>query len=193
MPITFTTAGHLVSKSYFLQKIGQLPLVRRLGIPEYFLLVTQRITKYPVLIERIIQNTKGKVSPLLHLQVIVFTVKTCYKLKLVKSNWLLFVVTRILSEMIFDLKYFILVTAETDEYQSLVQGLALIKDIIFKVNAQVSEYEKVVRLSQRLEPKSQGRMKDGHLFRREDLFQRNRFVLHECTVTWKSSGRQKGL
>ncbi|XP_026230322.1 rho guanine nucleotide exchange factor 18a [Anabas testudineus] len=126
---------------FVIRKIGQLPLVRRLGIPEYFLLVTQRITKYPVLIERIIQNTK----------------------------------------------------AETDEYQSLVQGLALIKDIIFKVNAQVSEYEKVVRLSQRLEPKSQGRMKDGHLFRREDLFQRNRFVLHECTVTWKSSGRQKDI
>lgn len=44
------------------QKIGQLPLVRRLGIPECFLLVTQRITKYPILVERIIQNTEGKTS-----------------------------------------------------------------------------------------------------------------------------------
>ena len=34
--------------------------MRRLGIPECFLLVTQRITKYPVLVERIIQNTEGK-------------------------------------------------------------------------------------------------------------------------------------
>lgn len=42
------------------QKIGQLPLVRRLGIPECFMLVTQRITKYPILVERIIQNTEGK-------------------------------------------------------------------------------------------------------------------------------------
>ncbi|XP_053186569.1 rho guanine nucleotide exchange factor 18a [Scomber japonicus] len=42
-----------------IRKIGQLPLVRRLGIPECFLLVTQRITKYPVLVERIIQNTEA--------------------------------------------------------------------------------------------------------------------------------------
>lgn len=44
------------------QKIAQQPLVRRLGIPECFLLVTQRITKYPILVERIIQNTEGKTS-----------------------------------------------------------------------------------------------------------------------------------
>ena len=52
------------------QKVGQLSIVRRLGIPECFLLVTQRITKYPVLVERIIQNTEGKamlVSPDLQL------------------------------------------------------------------------------------------------------------------------------
>ncbi|XP_028282780.1 rho guanine nucleotide exchange factor 18a isoform X2 [Parambassis ranga] len=42
-----------------IKKIGQLPLVRRLGVPECFLLVTQRITKYPVLVERIIQNTEA--------------------------------------------------------------------------------------------------------------------------------------
>ncbi|XP_061749530.1 A-kinase anchor protein 13 isoform X2 [Nerophis ophidion] len=33
-------------------------IVRRLGIPECILLVTQRITKYPVLIQRILQHTK---------------------------------------------------------------------------------------------------------------------------------------
>uniref|UniRef100_A0A4W3JVK9 Rho guanine nucleotide exchange factor 18 n=1 Tax=Callorhinchus milii TaxID=7868 RepID=A0A4W3JVK9_CALMI len=33
-------------------------LVRRLGVPECILLVTQRITKYPVLLERILQYTK---------------------------------------------------------------------------------------------------------------------------------------
>lgn len=31
---------------------------------ECILLVTQRITKYPVLVERLIQNTDGKVAPL---------------------------------------------------------------------------------------------------------------------------------
>uniref|UniRef100_A0A3P8XZG6 Uncharacterized protein n=1 Tax=Esox lucius TaxID=8010 RepID=A0A3P8XZG6_ESOLU len=35
-------------------------IVRRLGIPECILLVTQRITKYPVLLQRILQHTKGK-------------------------------------------------------------------------------------------------------------------------------------
>uniref|UniRef100_A0A3P8SBZ0 Si:dkey-172h23.2 n=1 Tax=Amphiprion percula TaxID=161767 RepID=A0A3P8SBZ0_AMPPE len=33
-------------------------IVRRLGIPECILLVTQRITKYPVLIQRMLQHTK---------------------------------------------------------------------------------------------------------------------------------------
>ncbi|XP_035861188.1 rho guanine nucleotide exchange factor 18a isoform X3 [Sander lucioperca] len=126
------------------RKIGQLPLVRRLGVPECFLLVTQRITKYPVLVERIIQNTE----------------------------------------------------ADTDEYKSLVQGLVLIKDTINQVNAQVSEYEKAARLKDiglRLEPKSQGRLKDGRQLRKEDLLQGNRTLLHEGTVTWKASGRQKDI
>ncbi|XP_041849626.1 rho guanine nucleotide exchange factor 18a [Melanotaenia boesemani] len=127
-----------------IRKIGQLPLVRRLGIPECFLLVTQRITKYPILVERLIQNTE----------------------------------------------------ADTDEYKSLVKGLGLIKDTIYRVDALVSEYEKAARLreiSHRLEPKVPGRLKDGRMFRREDLLQGNRILLHEGTVTWKVSGRQKDV
>nr|XP_020447018.1 rho guanine nucleotide exchange factor 18-like [Monopterus albus]XP_020447019.1 rho guanine nucleotide exchange factor 18-like [Monopterus albus] len=127
-----------------IKKIGQLSLLRRLGIPECFLLVTQRITKYPVLVERIIQNTE----------------------------------------------------ADTDEYQALSQGLTLIRRTISLVNDRVREYEKAVRLREialRLEPKSQGRMKDGQLFRREDLIQDNRSLLHEGTVTWKSSSKQKDI
>ncbi|XP_051554441.1 rho guanine nucleotide exchange factor 18a [Myxocyprinus asiaticus] len=42
----------------FIRKISQLSIVRRLGIPEIILLITQRITKYPVLIERVIKNTE---------------------------------------------------------------------------------------------------------------------------------------
>ncbi|XP_071347867.1 rho guanine nucleotide exchange factor 18a [Trachinotus anak] len=127
-----------------IRKLGQLPLVRRLGIPECFLLVTQRITKYPILVERIIQNTE----------------------------------------------------ADPDECKSLAQGLGQIKDTISKVNSQVSEYEKALRLreiSLRLEPKSQGRQKDGRLLRREDLIQGDRTLLHEGAVTWKSSGRYKDI
>ncbi|XP_063084475.1 rho guanine nucleotide exchange factor 18 isoform X1 [Cavia porcellus] len=41
-----------------IKKIGNFSIVRRLGVQECILLVTQRITKYPVLVERIIQNTE---------------------------------------------------------------------------------------------------------------------------------------
>lgn len=39
--------------------MARSPLLRRHGVPECILLVTQRITKYPVLIERILKNSKG--------------------------------------------------------------------------------------------------------------------------------------
>lgn len=42
-----------------IKKLGSSSIVRRLGIQECILLVTQRITKYPVLVERIIQNTEA--------------------------------------------------------------------------------------------------------------------------------------
>ena len=92
--------------------------------------------------------------------------------------------------------YFMVLTADTDEYKSLAQGLVRIRDTISRVNSHVSDYEKAARLREivlRLEPKSQGRLKDDQLFRREDLIQGNRTLLHEGAVTWKSSGRQKGL
>ncbi|XP_026153056.1 rho guanine nucleotide exchange factor 28 isoform X3 [Mastacembelus armatus] len=43
----------------FIKQQGNNSLVRRREIPECILLVTQRITKYPVLLERILQYTKG--------------------------------------------------------------------------------------------------------------------------------------
>ncbi|XP_061654341.1 rho guanine nucleotide exchange factor 18a isoform X1 [Phyllopteryx taeniolatus] len=127
-----------------MKKIGQLALVRRLGIPECFLLVTQRITKYPVLVERLIQSTE----------------------------------------------------AGTDEHESLLHGLAAIKDTICQVNEHVRDYEMASRLREiclRLEPKSVGRLKDGRLIRREDLIQGARTLLHEGLLTWKSSGRHKDI
>ncbi|XDV18716.1 hypothetical protein PO909_024355 [Leuciscus waleckii] len=42
----------------FIRKKMSSSVVRRMGIPECILLVTQRITKYPVLLQRILQNTK---------------------------------------------------------------------------------------------------------------------------------------
>ncbi|XP_017293183.1 rho guanine nucleotide exchange factor 2 [Kryptolebias marmoratus] len=43
----------------FIKRVCRGPLLRRHGVQECILLVTQRITKYPVLIQRIIDNTKG--------------------------------------------------------------------------------------------------------------------------------------
>ncbi|XP_023601771.1 rho guanine nucleotide exchange factor 18 isoform X3 [Myotis lucifugus] len=48
-----------------IKKIGSSSIVRRLGVQECILLVTQRITKYPVLVERIIQNTEDVLVVLL--------------------------------------------------------------------------------------------------------------------------------
>lgn len=45
------------------QRVTRSPLLRRHGVPECILLVTQRITKYPVLIERILKNSKGTGVP----------------------------------------------------------------------------------------------------------------------------------
>ncbi|KAB0357433.1 hypothetical protein FD754_001589 [Muntiacus muntjak] len=42
-----------------IKRIGSFSIVRRLAVHECILLVTQRITKYPVLVERIIQNTEA--------------------------------------------------------------------------------------------------------------------------------------
>ncbi|XP_075995000.1 rho guanine nucleotide exchange factor 2-like isoform X3 [Genypterus blacodes] len=44
----------------FIRRVCRGPLLRRHGVQECILLVTQRITKYPVLIQRILDNTKGK-------------------------------------------------------------------------------------------------------------------------------------
>uniref|UniRef100_A0AAR2KTE0 Rho guanine nucleotide exchange factor (GEF) 1a n=1 Tax=Pygocentrus nattereri TaxID=42514 RepID=A0AAR2KTE0_PYGNA len=44
---------------HFIRRVSRGPLLRRHGVQECILLVTQRITKYPVLIQRILDNTKG--------------------------------------------------------------------------------------------------------------------------------------
>ncbi|XP_031442549.1 rho guanine nucleotide exchange factor 1a isoform X2 [Clupea harengus] len=43
---------------YFVRRVSRGPLLRRHGYQECILLVTQRITKYPVLVQRICDNTK---------------------------------------------------------------------------------------------------------------------------------------
>lgn len=93
--------------------------------------------------------------------------------------------------------YFVLpLTADTDEHRKLEIALELIKHTISLVNTEMSECEKTARVREiiyRLEQKTQVKLKDGRLFRREDLLQGNKTLLHEGPLTWKSSGKQKGL
>ncbi|TRY56243.1 hypothetical protein DNTS_028555 [Danionella cerebrum] len=129
----------------FIRRICQLSIVRRLGIPEIILLITQRITKYPVLFERVIKYTE----------------------------------------------------VDSAEHRSLVRGLDLLKDSIAQVNSHVDEYEKAVRLkdlSSKLEPKSQVKMTNGRVFRREDMLQGKRKLLHEGILNWKlASNKSKDV
>ncbi|XP_035165917.1 rho guanine nucleotide exchange factor 28 isoform X6 [Oxyura jamaicensis] len=118
-------------------------LARRRGIPECILLVTQRITKYPVLVERILLYTKEG----------------------------------------------------TEEHKDLCKALRLIKDMIAAVDLKVNEYEKKQKLLEilsRTENKTYTKLKNGHVFRKQDLLRKESILLHEGLVYWKTAtGRFK--
>ncbi|NXH69853.1 ARG28 factor, partial [Hydrobates tethys] len=118
-------------------------LARRRGIPECILLVTQRITKYPVLVERISQYSKEG----------------------------------------------------TEEHKDLCKALHLIKDMIAAVDLRVNEYEKKQKLLEilsRTENKTYTKLKNGHIFRKQDLMRKERILLHEGLLYWKTAtGRFK--
>uniref|UniRef100_A0A3Q3XHZ8 Uncharacterized protein n=1 Tax=Mola mola TaxID=94237 RepID=A0A3Q3XHZ8_MOLML len=128
-----------------MRKINNLSIVRRLGVTECILLVTQRITKYPVLVERILCNTE----------------------------------------------------VGTEEHEDLTRSLGLIKATIGQVDTLVNLHDKSSRLRDihsKMEPKALGKIKDGRVFRREDLAQGRRQLLHDSTVNWKAaSGRLKDV
>lgn len=94
-------------------------------------------------------------------------------------------------------KRLLLIAAGTEEHEGLAQALGLIKDTIVQVDSHVNLYEKEVRLREitsKMEPKSLGKIKDGRVFRKEDLSQGRRTLLFEGMVNWKSaSGRLKGI
>ncbi|KAM8960829.1 rho guanine nucleotide exchange factor 28 [Pelodytes ibericus] len=120
-------------------------LARRRGIPECILLVTQRITKYPVLVERILQHTPEG----------------------------------------------------TEEHKDLSRALGLIKDVIAAVDLRVNEFEKEQKLLEilnKIENKTFTKMKNGHAFRKQDLQIKERALLHEGMVFWKTAtGRFKDI
>uniref|UniRef100_A0A8D1M5N6 Rho guanine nucleotide exchange factor 28 n=2 Tax=Sus scrofa TaxID=9823 RepID=A0A8D1M5N6_PIG len=120
-------------------------LARRRGIPECILLVTQRITKYPVLVERILQYTKES----------------------------------------------------TEEQKDLCKALCLIKDMIAAVDLKVSEYEKKqkwLEILSKIENKTYTKLKNGHVFRKQALMSKERTLLYEGLVYWKTAtGRFKDI
>ncbi len=79
---------------------------------------------------------------------------------------------------------------------NLVQGLELLKDTISQVNNHVDEFEKAARLrdlSSKLEHKSQVKTTHGRVFRREDMLQGERRLLHEGVLNWRlTSNKSKG-
>ncbi|XP_039400635.1 rho guanine nucleotide exchange factor 28 isoform X1 [Mauremys reevesii] len=118
-------------------------LARRRGIPECILLVTQRITKYPVLVERILQYSKEG----------------------------------------------------TEEHKALCKAHCLIKDMIAAVDLKVNEYEKrqkLLEILNKIENKTYTKLKNGHVFRKQDLKKKERTLLQEGLVYWKTAtGRFK--
>ncbi|NXU54498.1 ARG28 factor, partial [Turnix velox] len=118
-------------------------LAQRRGIPECILLVTQRITKYPVLVERILQYSKEG----------------------------------------------------TEECRDLCKALCLIKDMVAAVDWKVNEYDKKQKLLEilsRTENKTYTKLGNGHIFRKQDLMRKERMLVHEGLVYWKTAtGRFK--
>ncbi|XP_041855242.1 rho guanine nucleotide exchange factor 28-like isoform X2 [Melanotaenia boesemani] len=127
----------------FVRQQSNNSLVRRRGVPEFILLVTQRITKYPVLLERILQYTQEG----------------------------------------------------SQEHCDLSSALAQIRDIIAAVDLTVSKYERCQELQEvlaRLETKSFAKLKNGKVFRKQDLHNKHRDLQYKGLVYWKTAtGRLK--
>ncbi|KAM4578693.1 rho guanine nucleotide exchange factor 28-like [Fundulus diaphanus] len=127
----------------FIKQQSNNSLVRRREVPEFILLVTQRITKYPVLLEKILQYTQEG----------------------------------------------------SQEHSELSDALAQIRNIITAVDLAVGEYERSQELHEvlaRLEIKSFAKLKNGKLFRKQDLLSKHRALQHKGLLYWKTAtGRLK--
>uniref|UniRef100_A0A1A8FC86 Rho guanine nucleotide exchange factor (GEF) 28 n=2 Tax=Nothobranchius korthausae TaxID=1143690 RepID=A0A1A8FC86_9TELE len=127
----------------FVRQQSNNSLVKRREVPEFILLVTQRITKYPVLLERIIQHTQEG----------------------------------------------------SQEHSDLSSALAQIRDITAAVDLTVYKYERSQELQEvlaRLETKSFAKLKNGKVFRKQDLHSKHRELQHKGLVYWKTAtGRLK--
>lgn len=76
-------------------------------------------------------------------------------------------------------------------------ALAQIRDIIAAVDLTVNKYEKFQELQEvlaRLENKNFAKLKNGKVFRKQDLHSKHRDLQHKGLVYWKTAtGRLKGM
>lgn len=153
-------------------------LLRRHGVQECILLVTQRITKYPVLIQRILDNTKGEMLHSLERLSASFVFHCLKVAKRIKSPC----------------DDFALVGSEV-EAESLSQALVLIRELLSSVDQQVQELELTQKLQEvraRLDPRAETEVRGGGVFRGGELLRRR--LLHDGTLLLKATqgSRLKG-
>uniref|UniRef100_A0A3P8TC89 PH domain-containing protein n=1 Tax=Amphiprion percula TaxID=161767 RepID=A0A3P8TC89_AMPPE len=81
------------------------------------------------------------------------------------------------------------------EHSDLSSALAQIRDVIAAVDLTVSKYERCQELQEvlaRLENKSFAKLKNGKMFRKQDLHSKHRVLQHKGLVYWKTAtGRLK--
>ncbi|KAM8793613.1 LOW QUALITY PROTEIN: rho guanine nucleotide exchange factor 28-like [Eudromia elegans] len=80
---------------------------------------------------------------------------------------------------------FIFATEGTEEHK-----VRLIKDMIAAVDLKVNEYEKrqkFLEILSRTENKTYTKLKNGHVFRKQNLMRKERILLHEDLVYWKTA------
>lgn len=91
---------------------------------------------------------------------------------------------------------FLAPTEGCQEHLNLSRSLAQIRDIITAVDLTVNKYEKCQELQEvlaRLENKSTAKLKNGKVFRKQDLHSKHRDLQHKGLVYWKTAtGRLKG-
>lgn len=84
----------------------------------------------------------------------------------------------------------------TEEHTDLSRALALIREVIVAVDLKVSDYskeQKLLDILNRMENKTLAKLKNGHIFRKQDLLNQTRTLKHEGLVYWKTAtGRLKG-
>lgn len=142
-------------------------------------MVTQRITKYPVLINRILQHTHGK-----RLQERVAGCEGLGQEGLLEGN--------VIEQPLLTDPF--LVAGLEEERQDLSKALGLVKELLSNVDQDVHKLEKEARLLEiynRMDPRAQTPVPSKGPFGRDEL--QRRTLIHDGCLLWKTgTGRFKG-